>query len=101
MWSEMKWDRKKGVGMNPDEFYSVETCIGLRRYYPQGRTRYLWHKNKHNRDKWELYERSPHDISSFGDSHGYGRWVSAIPKSAKDEVNRLIEEYKLEGFQVY
>jgi len=67
-----------------------ETALKLREIgFPQGNTKYLWHRRKgakvslpaHNivagEEHWHIYKRNKHDISAFGDSHGYNRWVSA------------------------
>jgi len=66
------------------------TAVKLRESgFPQGGTKYLWHKQKGAKvsfprhgivageEHWVLYKRNRHDISAFGDSHGYNRWVSA------------------------
>lgn len=67
------------MSTNEADYYTPEECIELRADgHPQGRSVYLWHKDKHNHDKWELYKRNSHDISQFGDSFGYNRWVSAV-----------------------
>ena len=75
-----------------------ETALKLREAgFPQGGTEYLWHKQKGAKisfpkhgivageEHWHLYKRNKHDISAFGDSHGYNRWVSA---PTIDQANR-------------
>lgn len=66
--------------MEKDNLFSPDDCLKLRQLgYPQGISRFLWHRNKHNHDQWELYARNKHDISNYGDKLGYNRWVSAAP----------------------
>ena len=70
------------------QFVLPQTALKMRDAgFPQGKTLYLWHKTKpmkfdfHGMKKgethWVLYKRNKHDISAFGDRHGYNRWVSA------------------------
>ncbi len=62
------------------EYFTPEQCLELRcQGWQQGISAFVWHCDKHNRDKWELYKRNNFDISSFGDRYGYNRWVSAVP----------------------
>lgn len=66
-------------------YFQPNQCQALRRLgFPQGQTNYLWVKqklkNQPHVEYWDLYRRNEHDISSFGDSHGYNRWISAVPK---------------------
>ncbi len=79
-----------------EEYYTPDECLDLRSEgYPQGRCKFLWHKNKHNKDRWELYKRNSYDISSFGDRWGYNRWVSAVRKTddlAKDMLAEANDE---------
>jgi hypothetical protein len=75
---------------NPNRIVMHSTAIKLRNLgFPQGKTPFLWHKQKGAKvslpkfdvvageEHWKLYKRNKHDISAFGDSHGYNRWVSA------------------------
>ena len=75
---------------NLDQIVMVHIALKLRELgYPQGKTPYLWHRTKPSKvsfkqfdiavgdQHWIIYKRNKHDISSFGDSHGYNRWVSA------------------------
>ena len=66
------------------QFVLPQTALKLRDAgFPQGNTEHLWHKEKGCRgwdkfpEQWVIYKRNKHDISAFGDSHGYNRWVSA------------------------
>lgn len=68
----------KEISCESDYLTALE-CLDLREAgYPQGKSEYLWHKDKHNRDEWELYRRNPYDQSRDGDKMGYNRWVSAV-----------------------
>lgn len=75
--------------MNTD-YLTPEKCEELAGMgYPQGETPYLWHKDKHNHDKWELYKRNPYDMSCDADKFGFNRWVSAVtPEQAKAWRNK-------------
>jgi len=80
-------------------FLPPKICLKLRdEGYKQGVSSFLWYKNKHNRDKWELYERNKYDISCFGDSHGYKRWVSAV--SFKDGGYKAVKESHYDTLKV-
>ena len=69
-----------------EEYYSPEQCLKFRDVgVKQGISPVLWHKDKHY--GWVLWKRNKHDISAFGDSHGYNRWVSALKK------DELISKY--------
>lgn len=46
--------------------------------YPTGKTIWLWHKDKHQRDRWVLYKRNNNDMSQDADKHGLNRWITAI-----------------------
>lgn len=66
---------------NTEDFLSAEECEELQgEGYPQGKSHYLWHKDKHNHDKWVLYKRNPHDMSATADKDGFNRWVSAVTR---------------------
>jgi hypothetical protein len=82
--------------MKNEEFLTPQSCNDLKSFgWPQGRSEYLWHKNKHNHDKWELYKRNPHDISMFADSFGYSRWVTAIRRD-NPFLDQFIEENEVD-----
>ena len=71
-------------------FVLPHTALKLRRSgFPQGHTKFLWHKEKGN--NWVLYKRNNHDISSFGDKYGYNKWVSA---PTIDEAQNWAEDIK-------
>lgn len=62
-----------------NEFLQVDQCEDLiSEGYPRGKSIYLWHKDKHQHDKWVLYKRNRHDMSQDADKHGYNRWITAI-----------------------
>lgn len=66
---------------NPDQslYFTPEQCFDLKALgFQQGVSKYLWHKDKHNKNRWGLYERNHYDISAFADKYGYNRWVSAV-----------------------
>lgn len=67
-----------------------EECEELRgKGYPQGKTPYLWHKDKQRHDEWVLWKRNPHDMSQDADKMGFNRWVSAVtPEQAKNWRDR-------------
>ena len=62
-----------------DQYLSPDECIKMHgRGYPQGKSEYLWHKDKHQHDKWVLYKRNRHNMSATADKDGFNRWVTAI-----------------------
>jgi len=84
------------------QFVLPQTALRMREAgYPQGRTPYLWHKEKRlnfttmrKEDHWVLYKRNKYDISAFGDSHGYNRWVSAPTINQTKEWAGTLREMK-------
>lgn len=67
-----KWTFENG-------FLTYDQCEDLcSEGYPKGKSLYLWHKDKHQRDRWVLYKRNRHDMSQDADKHGLNRWITAI-----------------------
>lgn len=65
--------------MPKEDFLSALDCLDLREAgYPQGKSTYLWLRDRQYKDKWSLYKRNPYDNSNKGDLLGYNRWVSAV-----------------------
>lgn len=64
---------------NEKDYLPALECLDLREIgYPQGKSEYLWYRDRKNYQKWELYKRNPYDNSKDGDLMGYSRWVSAV-----------------------
>jgi len=75
-------------------FRSVRDCLlqNVRVPSTQGTSMFLWHrknKNKDHLDRWEIYKRNKYDMSHDGDSRGYSRWISALPKAPEMEFKRI------------
>lgn len=61
------------------EYLTPDECEEIRSEgYPQGKSKYLWHKDKHQHDRWVLYKRNQYDMSSDADKCGFNRWVTAV-----------------------
>jgi len=95
------------------KFVLPHTALRLRELgFPQGKTKYLWHKTKQAKvtfkkfdietgdEHWVMYKRNKHDISAFGDIYGYNRWVSAPTveqvmrwKKIQDAEKELVSDF--------
>ena len=96
------------------QFVLPQTAVKLREAgFPQGNTPYLWHKQKGAKvslpkygviageEHWKIYKRNKHDISAFGDSHGYNRWVSAPTVEQAQAWAQRIKEERMEAGEAF